>query len=326
MREIRMSGSMRGCRKRAVPLRACALLYRGQGAVRDPLPVQLAAGENDFVFLCDNMGRLSEGKCLDLKGIRGPAYLAASVRPLGEPRWSVPAKAASESWEYRTYRAFASADMKLTRASFHIAPRPGEGLQLSLRSVPQYAWIALDGQLIGEHAGDLSLAGGIDFSSYVLDARLKPVSMLLEITLFGEPAKDLEDHLRLLAYPLNRALEKWAFRPWNNPVDSGAAVEGHPAWWESSFAKPDVPGPFFLVTQGLSKGQIWLNGKALGRYWEIGPQHSLYVPDPLATAPESLGDSGRRREKSVADLSDARCARARGVPVALSRVDSFART
>ncbi len=28
MREIRMSGSMRGCRKRAVPLRACALLYQ----------------------------------------------------------------------------------------------------------------------------------------------------------------------------------------------------------------------------------------------------------------------------------------------------------
>ena len=28
MREIRMSGSMRGCRKRAVPRRACALLYR----------------------------------------------------------------------------------------------------------------------------------------------------------------------------------------------------------------------------------------------------------------------------------------------------------
>jgi len=54
---------------------------RGQGAVRDPLPVEIIAGENQFVFLCDNMGRLSEGKCLDRKGIRGPAYLDAAIRP-----------------------------------------------------------------------------------------------------------------------------------------------------------------------------------------------------------------------------------------------------
>ena len=28
----------------------------------------------------------------------------------------------------------------------------------------------------------------------------------------------------------------------------------------------------------LGKGAIWINGHALGRYWDIGPQQTLYVP------------------------------------------------
>jgi beta-galactosidase len=26
---------------------------------------------------------------------------------------------------------------------------------------------------------------------------------------------------------------------------------------------------------------VWLNGFALGRYWEVGPQRTLYAPGPL---------------------------------------------
>lgn len=28
-----------------------------------------------------------------------------------------------------------------------------------------------------------------------------------------------------------------------------------------------------------SKGMVWVNGYAIGRYWEIGPQQTLYVRD-----------------------------------------------
>ena len=26
------------------------------------------------------------------------------------------------------------------------------------------------------------------------------------------------------------------------------------------------------------KGCVWVNGHHLGRYWEVGPQHRLYLP------------------------------------------------
>ncbi|WP_084714632.1 glycoside hydrolase family 35 protein [Streptacidiphilus rugosus] len=45
----------------------------------------------------------------------------------------------------------------------------------------------------------------------------------------------------------------------------------------------DVPTPAdgFLALPGWTKGVIWLNGFTLGRYWEIGPQRTLYAPAPL---------------------------------------------
>jgi len=40
------------------------------------------------------------------------------------------------------------------------------------------------------------------------------------------------------------------------------------------------PADTFLDTSNLAKGQLWINGHALGRFWKIGPQKTLYVPGP----------------------------------------------
>ncbi|MBP1326287.1 beta-galactosidase [Leucobacter exalbidus] len=37
----------------------------------------------------------------------------------------------------------------------------------------------------------------------------------------------------------------------------------------------------WLAFPGGVKGSVWLNGFMLGRYWEIGPSHTLYAPAPL---------------------------------------------
>jgi len=39
-------------------------------------------------------------------------------------------------------------------------------------------------------------------------------------------------------------------------------------------------GDAFLDVTQLGKGLIWINGHALGRFWNIGPQDTLYVPGP----------------------------------------------
>jgi beta-galactosidase len=65
------------------------------------------------------------------------------------------------------------------------------------------------------------------------------------------------------------------------------------------------PADTFLAFPGFAKGFAWINGTLLGRYWEIGPQVTLYVPAPLV-APgantvtvlelERLGDRVELRE------------------------------
>ena len=40
-------------------------------------------------------------------------------------------------------------------------------------------------------------------------------------------------------------------------------------------------GDTFLDTSEFTKGELWLNGGALGRIWNIGPQKALYAPGPF---------------------------------------------
>jgi beta-galactosidase len=42
----------------------------------------------------------------------------------------------------------------------------------------------------------------------------------------------------------------------------------------------DQPSDTFLDTTQLGKGMVWINGKPLGRFWNIGPQQTLYLPGP----------------------------------------------
>ena len=36
-----------------------------------------------------------------------------------------------------------------------------------------------------------------------------------------------------------------------------------------------------VALPGWTKGVCWINGFNLGRYWDRGPQRTLYVPGPL---------------------------------------------
>jgi beta-galactosidase len=60
---------------------------------------------------------------------------------------------------------------------------------------------------------------------------------------------------------------------------SAQACEG-PCFYRGSFDS-SAAGDTFLDTGEFTKGQLWLNGFALGRIWNVGPQKTLYAPAPL---------------------------------------------
>jgi beta-galactosidase len=52
-----------------------------------------------------------------------------------------------------------------------------------------------------------------------------------------------------------------------------------PCFYRASFTVTD-PADTFLDTTALGKGEVWVNGHALGRFWSVGPQKTLYLPGP----------------------------------------------
>ncbi|MBC9717695.1 beta-galactosidase [Streptomyces sp. TRM66268-LWL] len=53
-----------------------------------------------------------------------------------------------------------------------------------------------------------------------------------------------------------------------------------PVFYRGEFTV-DAPADTFLALPGWTKGQAWVNGFHLGRYWNRGPQRTLYIPAPV---------------------------------------------
>lgn len=80
-------------------------------------------------------------------------------------------------------------------------------------------------------------------------------------------------HFSWNAYPLPMTdLENLSFAP--NDADAVKA----PAFYRGTFEIADTPCDTFLRTDAFTKGFVILNGFNLGRFWEVGPQKTLYVP------------------------------------------------
>ncbi|HUB89898.1 MAG TPA: beta-galactosidase family protein [Dyella sp.] len=107
--------------------------------------------------------------------------------------------------------------------------------------------------------------GRINFGEKLVNERK---GILGAVTLQGQTLLDWQ------IYPLPFADNE------NVKVTQGACRHA-PCIYHATFNAPvsgDANADTFLDTKGLGKGVVWINGHPLGRFWNIGPQHTLYVP------------------------------------------------
>ncbi|GAM27669.1 hypothetical protein SAMD00019534_108450, partial [Acytostelium subglobosum LB1] len=80
-------------------------------------------------------------------------------------------------------------------------------------------------------------------------------------------------------YPLS--LEDLSNIQWveSNEYNQG----GEPTFYRGNITINSVNdiGETFLAFTGLGKGNLWINGFNVGRYWNVGPQRTMYVPSVL---------------------------------------------
>ncbi|MEV4062804.1 glycoside hydrolase family 35 protein [Nonomuraea dietziae] len=155
---------------------------------------------------------------------------------------------------------------------------------LELEHVRDRAQVFLDGQPVGvlerenhEHA----IAFTVPRESSVL-------SVLVENQGRVNYGVGIHDRKGLLGEVLlnGSELAGWTSRPLpltsleGLPFAATRTVTIGPAFHRGTFEVAEAADTF-LHLDGWTKGNAWINGFALGRYWSRGPQRSLYVPAPV---------------------------------------------
>jgi len=250
---------------------------RGPGAVRKPIPVSLRRGKNTLVFLVDNLGRENFGPRLGSpKGLFGPIWEAKplrlnkfKLRQGGEfsrrmvPRMlghMVPQLEAGPMW---------TAEVRF------VLPKIQQ-VHLSYTSLPYHVLVFCNDRQVGFFPN----SGG--FADIILGNELKKGGNQLKLLLWGQvKSSDLNNiRVHLLTEDLS-AGGTWSYRKWEVPQGKAAVVgKGLPAWYACRFRYAPTTTPLFLRLRGVRKGQVYLNGHNVGRFWSIGPQEYYYLPEP----------------------------------------------
>jgi beta-galactosidase len=168
---------------------------------------------------------------------------------------------------------------------------PREAAELVVDGLGDRAQVFLDGRPVGilDRTG---LSGGpVELAVPAGGARLELLVENLGRVNYGPQLADrkgISGGVRLG----QQLLHGWQMHPL--PLDEvgdlpfvGGALpgqtDGRPVFRRAAFEVGE-PADAFVLTEGLGKGLCWINGFLLGRFWEIGPQQTLYLPGPLLRA------------------------------------------
>jgi beta-galactosidase len=161
--------------------------------------------------------------------------------------------------------------------------------ELRINELHSYAQIYLDGILAGTldrrlDQSSLSLriqhdntrldilvenSGRVNFGHELAHER---AGITREVTLANQPLVDWQ------IYPL--PMQNVNALPYKASSCLGAC------FYRATF-KVDQPADTFIDGRSLGKGEVFVNGRALGRFWNIGPQQTLYLPGPWLKAGEN---------------------------------------
>lgn len=164
----------------------------------------------------------------------------------------------------------------------------GDG-DLALDELHSYARIYLDGVYKGtldRRLGKMSMPLHIAHAGQQLDILVEnPGRVNFSIVLRGERA-GITHRVLWRGEPL----KGWSIYPLPMHAPETLAFASTPCagpcFYRGRFRIAD-PGDTFLDVRALGKGAVWVNGHAIGRFWNIGPQQTLYVPGPWLKAGEN---------------------------------------
>ncbi len=258
-----------------------AIWGRGEGATREPIPASFVKGANVLTVLADNLGRFCDEFDPFLgspKGLYGHVY---DAKPFKMPKLKLKPY---EHFSRRIVpRALAHLVEQLERTPVHTAEIPLSltsvtPVHVSFTGVPHHVCLLCNDRVV---AFVPRPRGGESFGDVLLGSELRKGRNDLRLLLWGNADSEVLDRFRIHLLQENVTADaRWTARPWTHPDTAVPAARGkdHPAWFRATFKHGGGSAPLFLTVNGAKKGQLYLNGRNVGRFWNIGPQNHYYLP------------------------------------------------
>ena len=271
------------------------MMGKGPGA-SDEIILSLKKAEHNLVMLAENFGRVSGGPNLKaMAGVFGDLY---EFEPFKVEKHQIvldePIELLSQRmplWEMR--QDDVTHPERLTWSFVHRRKSP---IILRLGRVSVRGLLLLNGQMLAVVEPELE-------NEIVLDSEtLNRGNNTLELVIAEESA-DPDEILDILdAIARNAAFYEgknnlaskveWAFAQWEMPDqtafdDLPRLTRKHPGWFQASFPAIEHPTDLVLDLSSMGKGQIYLNGTHVSRYFAsirgkpVAPFHTALLPGSL---------------------------------------------
>jgi beta-galactosidase len=157
----------------------------------------------------------------------------------------------------------------------------GPAATLEAASVHDFGFVFLDGERVGvmdRRNGNFKVRLPERKKSATLDILVEAMGRVN----FGQEAQDRKGIHAPVKFGGTELIGWQVFSlPLDSQMFSGlkfrAGTNAGPAFWSATF-NVGTPGDTFLDLRSWGKGVVWVNGHCLGRFWNIGPSQTAYVP------------------------------------------------
>lgn len=250
---------------------------RGANARRALMDCQFKKGNNTLVVFADNLGRCTSAERLgELKGLYGQVFEAKLLR-ISKPKLrKVEALPKRIVPRHLIHTTPILERLPLWEAEISLNLSKVSPIHLSFAGVPHSVAVQCNDRAVALFIGETA-----NFGDVTLGPELHKGKNVIRLLLWGDvKAKVLSSFaLHELREELS-AEGQWQFRAWTPPVANGGKTRaGYPTWFASRFKCPVTDVPLFAELGGVRKGQLFLNGHNLGRFWSVGPQSFYYLPE-----------------------------------------------
>jgi hypothetical protein len=267
----------------------------GPGAVTAPFELRLTKGMHTVSALLDNLGRFADGNDLGhAVGLADELYECKPMRAV-KPK-KVRAHPASPlelcPFVLGASAGVASEPEQLAWSFTHARKAP---IALIIEGAAASGTIVLNDAPVAYYAGSTGASRDrFVFNPSTTDAFKRGKNVIRFAPDADQPGalKEIAAAAALYEY-VATLTDSWSFAKWEPPTASRFEPlppqpkrTKRPCWWRCRFdAVAEDPMPLWLDTTGLSKGQVFVNGENVGRYFTatatgraIGPQTHLLIP------------------------------------------------